>query len=79
MAFSNYYGSVYLKDINKKEEVLSFLQSKIKDKQQDPEQKWITTYNDYLHRVKHFYRWLYNVSGIETDIQEIDPDISWNI
>jgi hypothetical protein len=60
LAFSNYFGQVRLKDINKKEDFLSFLHSKIKDKEQDPEQKWITTYNDYLHRIKHFYIWLYN-------------------
>ena len=56
LAFSNYFGPIYLKDINKKDDFLRFLQSKIKDKEQDPEQKWITTYNDYLHRIKHFYR-----------------------
>ena len=49
---------------------LSFLQSKIKDKEQDPEQKWITTYNDYLHRIKHFYRWLYN--GNENEYRTLD-------
>ncbi len=38
------------------------MQSKIKDKELDPEQKWITTYNDYLHRLKHFFRWLSNRS-----------------
>ena len=26
----------------------------ILDKELDPEQKWVTTYNDYLHRLKHF-------------------------
>jgi integrase/recombinase XerD len=29
----------------------------------EPEQKWITTYNDYLHSIKHFYRWLWNRNG----------------
>lgn len=37
LAFSNYFGKTSLKDINKKEDVLPFLQSKIKDKEQDPE------------------------------------------
>jgi len=68
LTFSNYFGKASLKDIDKKEDVLSFLQSKIKDKEQDPEQKWITTYNDYLHRIKHFYRWLYNVNENDLDI-----------
>jgi hypothetical protein len=74
MAFSNYFGHIYLKDINKKEDVLSFLQSKIKDKEEDSEQRWITTYNDYFHRIKHFYRWLYNVND---DTQEKSMDL-WN-
>jgi integrase/recombinase XerD len=39
---------------------LTFLQTKIKSKDQDPELKWITTYNNYLHRIKHFFRWMYN-------------------
>ena len=29
----------------------------------EPEQKWITTFNDYLHRINHFYRWLWNKNG----------------
>ena len=49
-----------LKDVDTKEDILSFLQTKIKSKEEDSDQKWITTYNDYLHRIKHFYRWLYN-------------------
>jgi integrase/recombinase XerD len=72
MAFSNYLGKTSIKDINKKEDVLSFLQSKIKDKELDQEQKWITTYNDYLHRIKHFYRWLYNVND---NTEEISMDL----
>jgi integrase/recombinase XerD len=26
----------------------------------DPDKKWITTWNHNLHRIKHFFRWLYN-------------------
>ena len=43
-----------LKEIDKKEDILSYLQTKNKDKEDDPEQKWITTYNDYFHGIKHF-------------------------
>jgi hypothetical protein len=49
-----------LRQVNTKEDVLSFLNTKVKVKDDDPEQKWITTYNDYLHRLKHFFRWLFN-------------------
>jgi hypothetical protein len=30
---------------------------------QDPDKKWITTWNDNLHRIKHLFRWLYNQRG----------------
>lgn len=26
----------------------------------DPDKRWITTWNDYLLRIKYFFRWLYN-------------------
>lgn len=56
IAYSNFIGPIFLTHINNKEDVLSFLQTKIKHKEDDPDQKWITTYNDYLHRIKHFFR-----------------------
>jgi hypothetical protein len=30
--------------------------------EQDPDKKWITTWNNYLSRIKFFLRWLYNVN-----------------
>lgn len=59
----------------------TYLQTKIKNKELNPEQEWITTYNDYLHRLKHFFRWIYNRSGkVSTDewstpnfVQSIKP------
>jgi hypothetical protein len=47
-------------DINKKEQILSFLDTKIKDSAKDPEKRWITSWNHYLTRIKLFFRWLYN-------------------
>lgn len=47
-------------DVNDSETIVAFLDNKRKNKE-DPEQKWITTWNDYLWRLKMFYRWLYNV------------------
>src|SRR5688572_914282 len=46
--------------IKKKEQVVSFLNTKIKDIKQDPDRRWITTWNHYLNRTKLFYRWFYN-------------------
>ena len=60
LLFAKLINSKSLTDIDKKDDILTFLQSKIKDKEFDPDQKRITTYNDYLHRLKHFFRWLYN-------------------
>jgi len=47
-------------NLQKKEQVIAFLNTKIKNKEEDPEEKWITTWNDYLNRLRLFYRWLYN-------------------
>jgi integrase/recombinase XerD len=45
-------------DIHKKEKILEFLNKRIKPKGDDPDEKWITTWNDYLGRLKFFFRWL---------------------
>jgi hypothetical protein len=55
-------------DVNKKEQILSFLDTKIKDSSIDPEKRWITSWNHYLVRIKLFFRWLYNKD------KEIDKD-----
>jgi Txe/YoeB family toxin of Txe-Axe toxin-antitoxin module len=47
-------------NISKKEEILSFLDIKIKTKEEDPDGKWMRTWNDYLQRIKYFFRWLHN-------------------
>lgn len=47
-------------DIREKEQILEFLNKRIKPKIDDPDEKWITTWNDYLGRLKFFFRWLYN-------------------
>jgi hypothetical protein len=67
--FSNYLDSnTTFYDINKKEQILSFLDTKIKDLARDPEKRWITSWNHYLVRIKLFYRWLHNKD------KEIDKD-----
>ena len=43
-----------------KKERLSFLNLKIKSKQEDPDGKWMRTWNHYLQGIKYFFRWLYN-------------------
>lgn len=46
--------------VQEKVQILDFLDSKKKSDKDDPDKKWITTWNDYLWRLKYFYRWLYN-------------------
>jgi integrase/recombinase XerD len=68
MLFSEFLGAdVSFYDIKKKEQILKFLDSKIKSQEQDPDKKWITTWNDYLGDIKYFFRWLHNYKSIEED------------
>jgi nucleoid-associated protein YejK len=59
--FTRFLGSEGFYSISKKEQITFFLNTKIKDAQQDPDKRWITTWNHYLNRIKLFFRWLYNV------------------
>ena len=57
--FANFLGqNTNFEDIKSTNQILSFLDTKIKSQDEDPDKKWITTWNDYLHRIKHFLRWL---------------------
>ncbi|MGI0048153.1 MAG: hypothetical protein ACREAW_01300 [Nitrososphaera sp.] len=47
-------------DIAKKDDVIAYLNTKKKPNEIQPDEQWITTWNDYLGAIKHFYRWLYN-------------------
>lgn len=53
--------------LNKKEQVLDFLNTRIKDKESDPDKRWTRTWNDYLQRIKYFIRWLYNQKDKENN------------
>ena len=43
-----------LTQIESIDDILAFLDRRKKTKEEDPEQKWITTWNDYLWRIKYF-------------------------
>lgn len=62
-------------DIRTKDEIISFLNTKIKDGHADPDKKWITTWNDYLWRIKYFFRWFYNFKLVKEKSEE-PADIS---
>ena len=66
--FANYLGqNANFEEVNSTNQILSFLNTKIKSQDEDPDKKWITTWNDYLHRIKHFLRWLNNVGIVKSD------------
>ena len=61
MAFTKFLGpDLTFYDVKTKEQITAFLDTKIKTVQEDPDKKWITTWNDYLNDIKYFFRWLYN-------------------
>jgi integrase/recombinase XerD len=49
-----------LNEVKNKIQITSFLDSKIKRIEEDPDKSWITTWNDYLGRIKYFYKWMNN-------------------
>jgi integrase/recombinase XerD len=69
IAYTKFLGSdITLYDVKNKEQITRFLDTKIKSLDEDPDRKWITTWNHYLHRIKHLFRWLYNQRGKEDAI-----------
>jgi integrase/recombinase XerD len=60
--------------INKKEQILTFLNTRIKDPAADPDKRWIRTWNDYLQRIKYFFRWLLNNKQKTSNGDEILPN-----
>jgi hypothetical protein len=51
--------------VKNKERITNFLDTKIKGISEDPDKRWITTWNHYLVHIKYFFRWLHNCK-IET-------------
>ncbi len=62
--FAKYLGpNCTFYDLHKPEQIISFLDTKIKGEGEHPDKRWITTWNYYLARIKHFLRWLHNSTG----------------
>lgn len=59
-------------DVSKKTQITDYLDTRKKAKEIDPDERWKTTWNDYLDAIRHFLRWLYNQRGKEdlTDPRE---------
>jgi integrase/recombinase XerD len=63
MVFAKFLGpDVTFYDIKRKEEIIAFLDTKIKSVEKDPDRRCITTWNDYLNDIKYIFRWLYNTN-----------------
>lgn len=65
-----YYGAwlakhfpnlTFAKVNNREKHILPFLNQYRKTSKDDPEEIWVTTWNDYRGRLIHFYRWLHNI------------------
>ncbi len=55
IAYSQFLGQmISLETISNKSQIISFLDTKIKGIEEDPDKRWITTWNDYLGRIKFF-------------------------
>lgn len=50
-------------ETKRKVQISEFLDTKIKYHHEDPDEIWITTWNNYLNRIRLFYRWLLNHSN----------------
>jgi integrase/recombinase XerD len=76
--FSEHIGwATSFYDVDNKQ-VVGFLNTKIKSEQIDSDKKWITTWNDYLWRLKLFFRWLHNkkIKEINGEV-EVKPEDEW--
>ena len=63
-------------DIRSKEQITSFLDTKVKSSEEDPDKRWITTWNYYLVHIKRFFRWLHNYK-CKGNISEDTPESEW--
>ena len=67
--FCNFLKEVKIAEVNSYKTIRSFLNTKRSD---DIEEKWVTTYNDALIRLRTFYRWFVNVYNREELIEKRD-------
>ena len=58
--FAKFLDAKNLSEVNRKNDIIEFLDTKKKDTIVDPDKRWIRTWNDYLQRIKYFMRWLHN-------------------
>ena len=81
IAFANYLGNnCTFYDLHRPDQITPFLDTKIKGEVEDPDRRWITTWNDYLVHIKLFLRWLHNCASKnngESSLSARMPDSNW--
>jgi hypothetical protein len=71
IALANFIGTnTTFYDIKKREQIIAFLDTKVKSREEDPDRRWITTWNHYLNRIRLFFRWLSNARGKEVSSEK---------
>jgi integrase/recombinase XerD len=64
ITFAKYLGpNCTFYDLHRPDQIIPFLDTKIKSEAEDPDRRWITTWNDYLIHIKLFLRWLHNCAS----------------
>ena len=77
VSYAEFLDDTTFYEINKKEQIITFLDTKVKSIELDPDKKWITTWNDYLWRIKYLFRWLYNYKLVKENGNEPSSISDW--
>jgi len=79
--FVKYLDTANLSKVNSRDQIILYLNTKIKDSSIDPDKRWITTWNHFLNRLKLFFRWLHNYYEKRTrtlsNIHDAPVDDDW--
>ena len=70
--FANHIGQTNFIDVEERIQITSFLNTKINN--DDPDKKYISTWNAYLAKLSQFYRWLYNADNKNDERDWITPE-----
>src|SRR5215831_8448189 len=75
IAFARYLGpNCTFQDLHRPDQIIPFLDTKIKNEVEDPDRRWITTWNDYLRHIKRFLRWLHNYYSCASLLQRMHTE-----
>jgi hypothetical protein len=82
IALAKYLGpNCTFYDLRRPEQIIPFLDTKIKSEEEDPDKRWITTRNYYLVHIKLFLRWLHNICASKNNNESSQsprlPESNW--